>query len=227
MSNKSIKSQNQRGFTVLESLIIILVLVVIAGAGYFVYNNQKNNKTTTSSNTQSTPPPAAADPYAGWKSVTFSQTKLSFKYPAAWTAKNGDVPVEESGINQQYSFSADRQFVAQVWTEDTQKPSVDYETKVLYAKPVTFDGKSMFLDYYAAELPGKPPVNDKITGVNLSMSKTDAWDCPTGLLNGKSYNIVVSAATGTAPNNTTLDYVKSDSNYNDLAKFVESAKFEK
>lgn len=56
----SLKSVNQKGFTVIEGLLILLILAIVGGTGYYVY--QANNKVTESQNAAQTNANTATPP---------------------------------------------------------------------------------------------------------------------------------------------------------------------
>ena len=92
-------SKNQKGFTAVETVLVIAILVLIGVVGWLVYKNHHKTttsttysstaKTSTSSSTTKTTTPTTttkppANPYAGWKTYTTSDS-TSFKYPTNWT----------------------------------------------------------------------------------------------------------------------------------------------
>jgi len=82
---------DQKGFSLVESLLVIIAVAVVAFVGYYVYHtNQQSqakleaaNKSTESSNHKSTKP---IDPTAGWKTYTSEEGKFTVKYPNDWSS---------------------------------------------------------------------------------------------------------------------------------------------
>jgi len=80
--------RNNKGFTLVESLLIIIALALVGGVGFYVYNSNvadnKNEQFKTQANIESrsdtAPNKPATDPYEGWK--TYNDKGVSFKYPA-------------------------------------------------------------------------------------------------------------------------------------------------
>jgi Tfp pilus assembly protein PilE len=89
-------SKEQKGFTLVESLLIVLILVVIGGVGYMVYHN--NHKTSSTTNTaskttissSSNKSTTAPNPYAGWQQLCSSSGGLCMKYPSNWKLSGSD-----------------------------------------------------------------------------------------------------------------------------------------
>lgn len=83
---------HQKGFAVIEALLIVLVIVLLAGTGWYVYRHRdrsiaaSRSSSKQASKTSTVPTTTQPDPYAGWRSYTSSTEKLTFKYPAEWTA---------------------------------------------------------------------------------------------------------------------------------------------
>jgi len=82
------KKINQSGFGAVEALLLILVLAVIGFAGFYVWHSQKKTAPAATVTTSSDSKATTNDVYAGWKSYSLKYEKLSFKYPAAWTAQD-------------------------------------------------------------------------------------------------------------------------------------------
>jgi len=86
MGKISNKTNNNKGFTLVEVLLLIVVLILVGGIGYLGYKQvNKKSKTSTSSTTAATTAKnAAVDPYAGWKTGVLENEQITFKYPADW-----------------------------------------------------------------------------------------------------------------------------------------------
>lgn len=91
-------SKNQKGFSTVEVILVIVIVALIGTVGWLVYKNHHkttalNTSTTSSKATtkstvaNNTKTVATANSYAGWKS--YSNSQVSFQYPADWTASNG------------------------------------------------------------------------------------------------------------------------------------------
>lgn len=74
------------GFGTVEVALAVVLVALIGIVGWLVYARHKSNDSnrTATSNTRTTQVPS---PYAGWHAYTNSQ--VSFKYPANWEASNG------------------------------------------------------------------------------------------------------------------------------------------
>ena len=76
---------------VAAALVTLIVLAVMAGAGIFIYHRNHKTKSVGSTlgspknSSTSTKSATTADPYAGWKTYSDSQSYYSFKYPADWS----------------------------------------------------------------------------------------------------------------------------------------------
>ena len=84
----------QKGFSTVESVLALVIVVLIGTVGYIVYDNHITKTavvpSTTVTNSSATPAKTttAQNSYAGWQSYTLKYEKLSFKYPASWTAQD-------------------------------------------------------------------------------------------------------------------------------------------
>lgn len=221
-------NNRQSGFSVVEVLVVIVVVAVIAAAGVWVYKRQNqstkpiSDKTSKSafSNDKNSQKPAKSDPYAGWKTATLTTTKLSFKYPSTWTAKDASA-AQSNDVNDQLVFSAANGFAVDLMAESAGHPSLDGPVYVYYAKPITYLGQKGYLDYFSV---GQD--DSTVDEVTLSKSATDPMDVFQGTVNGVTYNISSSAeytASDGSRKGMSVAAAKTDANFNALAKFVESA----
>jgi len=80
--------KNEKGFAALEAVLVVIILGILGFTGWFVLNAKQNADKSLSSNTSATPviKPGKAndDAYAGWKTYTLKNEKLTFKYPSNW-----------------------------------------------------------------------------------------------------------------------------------------------
>jgi len=92
MIKLSMKKVNEKGFSVVETLLIIVVLAVIGGAGYLVYKDHHKAPAKTlavknlSTSNKSAAPTQNTNPYAGWKTYANQEAGLTFQYPSNWTS---------------------------------------------------------------------------------------------------------------------------------------------
>lgn len=85
-------SNNQEGFSVVETLMLLIIIVLIGAAGWLVYRDNKKTptaiKVTTSTASSTTNTSSSAGPnqaqYAGWLSFCSSYGGLCLKYPSNW-----------------------------------------------------------------------------------------------------------------------------------------------
>lgn len=218
----------QSGFSAVEVLVVIVVIAVIAAAGVLVYKRQNpstksvSDKTaqSASSSDKKSQPTTKPDSYAGWKTATLATTKISFKYPSTWTAKD-DSMTESKDISDQVVFSGDNGFGVDLMAESTGHPSLDGPVYVYYAKPVTYLGQKGYLDYFSVSQD-----DNTVDEVTLSKSATDPMDTFQGSRNGATYNVSVTAGYATADGlhkGLEVAAAKTDANFTALAQFVSSA----
>jgi len=93
------KKINNKGFTLVETLLIILIVLITAFGGFFVWQNISKNKKpkddspkTAVTKTQ----PNKKDPYAGWKTACSDLGGLCMKYPSTWTYSQDNSSPETS-----------------------------------------------------------------------------------------------------------------------------------
>lgn len=94
---------NRNGFGTIEGILILVIIAMIVGVGLYVYKALKNINNAYSSAIQSSQSTAqfaktkasstnstaiTTNPYAGWKSYTLTDEKLSFQYPPTWQIKD-------------------------------------------------------------------------------------------------------------------------------------------
>lgn len=160
--------KNQIGFTVVEGLLIILVVAVIGFGGYYVWHTQHNktkpvsvvstssSKTTTNAKTSTTPP----NPYAGWKTYTLTDERLTFQYPSDWTLSGNQITPSEEGDSQYSDYvglsapgvSSNSPSLS---IQDGTNTGGDYN--LIYSNPVsvTYTGTKDYLVFAGAEHPGQ------------------------------------------------------------------------
>jgi prepilin-type N-terminal cleavage/methylation domain-containing protein len=87
---------SESGFSLIEIVLTIALVAVMGGAAFLAFQAQDKVAVTSTStpkaSASASPSPSAPTPtptnvYAGWKTFTSSVEKLSFKYPADWTAE--------------------------------------------------------------------------------------------------------------------------------------------
>lgn len=81
--------KNQKGFTLVESLLVILILAVIGFAGYYVWHSQHSSKLPVSNSPSKASTEVSSNnskPVTESLSETYSNSDFgfSFKYPASW-----------------------------------------------------------------------------------------------------------------------------------------------
>jgi Tfp pilus assembly protein PilE len=98
---------NHSGFSALEVILVVIIIGLLGTVGWLVYKNHNkktnaavvnkniNNKNTFSSNT-----PSTVNPYAGWKSYTLMNEKITFQYPSDWTLFDNSNSTNASGSQQ-------------------------------------------------------------------------------------------------------------------------------
>src|ERR1700759_4494831 len=88
------KTSDQTGFSIIETLLILVAVGILGFTGWYVYHpkqtSDKNysaaaNTTVPSYKDKATTKTATFNPYSGWNTYTVASTALSFKYPATWT----------------------------------------------------------------------------------------------------------------------------------------------
>jgi len=100
-----IKSQNSKGFSVVEALLVIIVVGILGFTGWFVYhaknvaNKNYNSQPTTQASKTNKDSQTADGPYAGWKTYSSSFEKLSFKYPSSWKSVTPAIPSTAPGAD--------------------------------------------------------------------------------------------------------------------------------
>lgn len=139
-------------------LVIFAVIVLLGLVGYGVYAWQNNRvaklETQVADLKKTTPAPVAAskkadDPYAGWKSYTTKNEKLTFKYPSNYILK-----AEDSGKNQ-VSFpgmdtihvTSPSGFVTVMQLGISGIGGACPDAKVVLADKVTITGRPMYINY--------------------------------------------------------------------------------
>lgn len=115
---------DQKGFSAVESILVLVIVALIGVVGFMVYKNHNKTKpapaASTAAKSTTTPAkttPASTNPYAGWKTYTSSVEKITFKYPADWTADTADQYASNDPSNSDYTAlrSADGKVVVR-WT---------------------------------------------------------------------------------------------------------------
>lgn len=88
MKNKQ-QTPPQTPSNVRTSLIAVAAAILV-GTGLYVYSaNSKTNETIDkTNNTQNSAPKESTDAYAGWKSYTWTDNGVSFKYPGDWVVND-------------------------------------------------------------------------------------------------------------------------------------------
>src|SRR5437870_2879047 len=95
--------KNQKGFSLVESLLLLVLVGLIGFVGWYVWNTHNktadtlNNADQANSSVANYSKKQAAttssnDAYAGWKEYCSKQEKSCFKYPSDWIAKSEDSP---------------------------------------------------------------------------------------------------------------------------------------
>lgn len=86
-----IKRNTQAGFGIVGIVVVIVVLGIIGGLGWVAYNNfvqkpaAKTQSTASSDEKKPSTPAMTANPYAGWKTATLVNERITYQYPADWT----------------------------------------------------------------------------------------------------------------------------------------------
>lgn len=165
MHNVGMK-KNQKGFSVIEGLLILVIVGLLGFVGWYVYNTKNNTdntlnnaastKVATSTSTKKTNTTSktsqTADPYAGWKSYTLHNEKLSFKYPSSWTLT--DKSNSKSNFSNNGSVYGDSVTLAASNSFDIRINAGAYPTidtsglGKITTETSTFTGKSALLTFY-------------------------------------------------------------------------------
>src|ERR1700722_1729362 len=86
--------KNEHGFSAVELVLVIIIIVLIGGVSWIVYKNHhktnlsNNLSTSTKLTTAPKRPTTTTIPYAGWKTYTLKQEKITFRYPSTWQLKD-------------------------------------------------------------------------------------------------------------------------------------------
>jgi hypothetical protein len=123
-------NKDQKGFTLVESLLVVITLALVVGVGFYVMNanKDKKNDTATTSNKTSEKTKPVADPTADWASYTSPLGKFSVKYPKSWaTATNPDLCANttETGI---FMLGADTKSVGKCASEGFGQMTITWRT---------------------------------------------------------------------------------------------------
>ena len=85
------KSINQKGFSLLDTLLALVLVSAIGATGYFAITNLRSNgPNATKADTKIAPkiaPSPTQDPYAGWSSYKLKKEGFTIRYPATWVFK--------------------------------------------------------------------------------------------------------------------------------------------
>lgn len=180
----------ENGFTVVETLLVILILAVIGFGGYYVWHNQHKSITSTTvtstalkshiSTKTATATTQTPNPYAGWKSYTLTDEKLSFQYPSTWHLTD----YTNTGAGNQ-DYHAD-------WVELTSSSGFDFTINdglnggdplsLASSDPisVTYNGQSAYMVFSHPGNPGAPGSvnNNAVGGFILLTNPNDQTSLP-------------------------------------------------
>lgn len=98
---------NQRGFTVVEGLLIVVAISLLGFGGYYVYNEntQDDDNTTVQNEVEANEQTESDEQKQIVDSVTYSDTIISFTYPAANGAVSSVTPgIDEPSPPTRYEF---------------------------------------------------------------------------------------------------------------------------
>ena len=225
---------NNKGFSAIEGLLIVLVLAVIGFGGYYVWHTQHQSKTSTSiiasassKNSPSTSKQAITttpNPYAGWKSYTLTDEKLSFQYPPTWQITD----YTNTGTGNQ-DYHAD-------WV--TLKSNDNFEFDIndgllgagdpmpLISKDpvaVTYAGQSAYMVFYATGNMGAPgSVNySQVAGFRLLTNPSQQGSIP----NNKNVTVHMASyfsASASSSSSSAPGQMLISGGYNNISKFPSS-----
>jgi hypothetical protein len=223
------KQTNEDGFSAVEAILILIVVAIIGFAGWFVWHSQQatsktldaaNNSSAASSSKQSTTSKPSnqtqSDPYAGWKSYTLANSKISFKYPSAWQLSDSSGDGEHA--SDMVSLKGNNDFSLNITVSDTGHPGADYTPTVVTAQPVNFAGNQGYLDFVS----GTPSQDQSVVySVALSQSKNDPFD----VFQHNGNNILVEGTYKDGGNGQSASAATSDPNYANTKLLVESISY--
>ncbi len=159
-----------------RSLIIIIAIIII-GAGWFVWQSTKDtdkvlDNTKKAQNSDKKTDTTKTDEYAGWKSYTWAEQGVTFKYPGDWFVekstsmdrvyvKNAQVDLSKDATPdnfQQIWLSADQDEAAQAREDAIKKGSSEFRTVDGPVTASTIKAGSVTITIYAYNTVGGPTV---------------------------------------------------------------------
>ena len=129
-------SDNQQTPNPLKRILIVLIAAIVVGTLWFVWQS-RSNTTKTLDNTKKAQPAettaSTTDQYKGWKSYTWANHGVSFKYPDGWfvseNADMGRLYVKNSQVDLLTAETPDN--FQQVWlSNDTSEASLARENAI-------------------------------------------------------------------------------------------------
>lgn len=163
MRTQNLKN-NEAGFGAVEAVLVLVIVILVVGIGVFAYKHNSKPAAKTTPVASQAAQKNAVDPYAGWKTATLKQEKLSFKYPSQWKLTNYGSTQYGDDIGLTNSDGLSISISTGSGANDFQLPSGGEQD--IFDTPVTFAGRSAWLVSYNGKKDGQ------VMDTELSSQKT-------------------------------------------------------
>jgi len=190
------KTANQTGFNIVETLLVLVVVGILGFTGWYVYHAEQTSNKNYSAAASTTTPVYKKNPYAGWKTGSLKYEEIAYQYPAGWTVTDTSAS-SPKGTGCVYPGTDNVVLTSPSSHQISLRTGVEClggsGAKTFDSIPVTALGQKLYITLAAADLDSTP--TDPASAC-LSPAPTQAG-YPTGV---KSKNIFVDGGSN-APGN--------------------------
>lgn len=201
---------NQKGFSALETILVLAIVVIIGVVGWMLYKGHNKASSTAFTVSTKTTNGVSSNPYAGWRTYTLKDERVTFQYPSTWKL------TDDSTTSNDAIYLSDSNNISMTISDINQSTGVIPPVTVQYAAPVSFLGHNAYLDYYSSDLNNVNTIDTAI----LASSPTNIYATPFSTKNlTPPGSFVINASSDNA---MSLAAIKNNIDYNDVKLIVES-----